>query len=490
MSHAMPITDAEIEVYHQNTPPSDTPESIIDGSAINSVSLTSRAGDRNDECSIEIDDTPNHDLRLKDRIVFTAYLGVDGDTGYGVSYGTYYGGEKTEITWTGQVLGRDRSKEDEGVLGVSISVDSTDFVGSILKERKISGGWVDEDIGAIIREICERKASEVDASNVPDFGVTTDLFIQNADAWDTITSLAARCDSILRQEGTALYVEPVNNLSNAFTLDSSDYYFPFDVTVDNDIKNSIRVDGGTARQEEQVQEVQDSWQRITETSRITHRLRARKSEIDSIDLYVRKASDEDLTVRLQSDQDGAPVEIDNDESNIVSSTWSSEDLPDQGWRAFFFDDHTLPDRDPWMIIETSGSTGHDIGIDANSAPTHRSYYPHQLSFEDQDIDSIQEYGLHEDTVERDNLETLIGTQHAVQQELARKAWPPKDVTFTARSERAHSLVPGQVITLDEAEYDAVGDFIVTEISHSFEAGQLDLQTDITATWKKGVLAPQ
>ncbi|ELY91478.1 hypothetical protein [Natrialba taiwanensis] len=485
------VNNVELSVWHQNQPgdPDDPPDTVIEGEDLNSVEISGRAEDVLDEASIEAKLPLNeeYDLRVGDRVQFDADILVG--VGYGVSYGTNYGGGFT-VSWTGRIKPTGRSRSHCGRVDSTLETDATDFVGNILQDRKVTGSWVNDDVGKIIRDIINQNASEVDGSNIPDLGVSTDQFAQQADAWDMIVGLAAKADCLLYQDGRELHVEPIDNLEYAFSLEPQDWLYPWSTDTDDNVKNIIRVDSGVARREEQSQETQDSFDRVTESSRLTYRLRARKSEIHSVDLYVSSVSDESLEVRLQADEGGSPVAIDDTDSDIESTSWDADNLPGEGWQSFFFPNHTLPDRDPWLIIQTDGPNGHDIGVNTDGDPTFRSYYPHPLTYEVSSTESIDEFGARELSIERENLETVTAVQDAAQSELARRAWPSKTIEFAANSIRAHALEPGQIIEVDRPDVDAVGEFIVVEVSHSYNADDIKLETQITAKWRKGVLEPQ
>lgn len=473
------VTDALLDVWHQNTPPSDAPDRTLDGVTLDSVSIDSRAQDVMDEATIDISKTgvavPDV-CRVGDRVQFNATLHERG-------------GSTRQIQWMGRI--KPVTNQRRNVNPGMIATDATDFCGSILSSRMITGAYVNKDVGAIIRDIISKKASEVDGSGVADLGVSTDEFFDATDSWDAIVALAARGDALIRQDGTQLLIDPIENLPFAFDLAPEDYLLPWETKTVDDIKNVVRVDAGTNRKEEASQETQTAYERVTESSRITHQLRARKSEIHSVDLWTRQvSSDDDLNVRLQADEGGSPVAINDEDSDIENAQWSGSDVSTDDWTAVFFPTHTLPDRDPWMIIEAGGSEGHDIGIDDNTGePTYRSFYPHPLTYEATDTESIAEYGSREISVDRDNLETIQAAQDAVDQELARRAWPKKTIKFEAVSPRAHALEPGDRIGVDNPSEDAVGEFVVLESSHTFDGGTIQLDTSITASWRKGILAP-
>lgn len=488
------VQSASLSVWHEDTPERDDPDVVIDGGDLDAVGFDARVDEWMDEASI----TAHHpgldsageftyDLRVGDRVQFDATISASSGA-YGATYGDVYGGE-IAVSWTGRIQPTETSRSERGRTNAAIAASASDFVGDILSNRKINKTWIDTDIGAVIRDIVRRKASEVDASNVPDLGISTDVFFNGRDCWDGIVALASRADCLVYANGVELRIEPIGGLTPQFTLEADDYALPWNTHTDDDIKNVVRIDSGISRQTEDSQEVQDDWQRVTASNRLTYQIRARKSSIHSIELYVNGvADDESLRVRLQADEGGAPVAVADEDSDIDIAEWDGADLPAGGWQTLFFGEHTLPDRDPWLIVETDGDTGHDIGIDVNGVPTFRSFYPHPVNFEVSDPDSIDEYGAREIRIEKQNLATLTAARDAAIGELARRAYPTKTIEFEAVSPRAHGLDPGDVITVDEPGQNAVGDFIVTETSQSYDAATVQLTTQITATWRKGVLA--
>ncbi|WP_331232703.1 hypothetical protein [Natronorarus salvus] len=505
------VTDAELRVWHQDqlaegddeADADPDPHTIIGTDGLRSVEFAAHADTLKDEASIECYHPsaggPDllYDLRVGDRIEFHGLIStpVGGSETWGEGTwgeGVWGGGDDgiPDVRWMGRVQPTETSRDQIGRHNGSLSADATDWCGDILSNRKITGSWVGRDAGAVIRDIVRRKASEIDASEIPDIGDDVEVYYASKDCWDAVTELAALGDGLLLQEGRKLLLEPIEGLGPAIELTHDDYYLPWQTHTDNDVKNVVRIDSGESRQIEHEQGVQDDLERVTSESRITHQLRARKSRVHSVDLYVdAESDDEDLKVRLQADEDGEPVAIDDEDSDIDSAEWSASDLPSGGWQSFFFSDEILPDRDPWMIIETEGDEGHDIGVREDGVPTYTSFYPHPVNFEATDSASIADYGAREIPIEKDNLRTLTAARDAAIAELRRRAYPTKTISFPARSPRAHLLEPGDLISVDEPGENAVGEFIVVETARTFDSDRVRLETEITATWRKGVLAP-
>lgn len=492
----IPIRNPRIDVYrgHDATPNSnDDPDLTIPGSDILEVAISARTDEVMDDASITLhnrDDryTEEYPLQQADRITFAVPMESperygNGDYGYGMWGGTHY------HLWTGRIT--DISGSRDSPVTSHLELEARDYPADILSNRKITNAYVDDDVGAIIRDICRRKAPEIDRRSIPDFGVTTDVKYSSADCWDAVMKLAARVDALAIPTGQRLRIEEIDGLPYAFEIDENDLYLPISTETDDQLKNVVRIDSGENRKVEESQESVDSASFVTvdDTNRITHRLRARKAQVHSVDLYVqRNSEDEDLELRIQSDEGGAPVAIDDTDSDIASASWEYDNLPDDDWKAFFFDEHTLADRDPWLIIESAG-VGHDIGHNSTGTPAYRSYYPHPLNFEVVSNQSVREYGAREIRIERSNLKTLTATRDAAEAELARRAWPSKTVECEVASRRAHLMEPGYRIDINRPQDGVSGEHIVTEVDRTWSSESTILHTAITAEWRKGVLAP-
>lgn len=490
------IQDIKLDVYQgrdRDPTVERDPDFTISTGELSSVEIEARAHRIMDEASFTILNSDNrytetYQLNQGDRLVFVAPLEKDaaayGEGWYGAGqYGSIFG-----VVWTGRIGDIDGARN--GPSRSALEIEARDFPADVLTNRQITNSYIGEDVGAIIRDIIRRKAPEVDNSTIPDLDVVTDAKYSSADCWDAIISLAARADAVVIPNGRALHVEAIGNLPYAFEIQDQDVYLPIKQQQDDEIKNVVRIDSGESRKLEASQPTVDesSWQILDAENPVTYRLRARKSEVHSVELYLRLLSNDEVKVRLQSDEGGEPVAIDDEDSDIASATWQADDLED-GWNTMFFSDHILADRDPWLIVQ-SGDDGHEIAHNAANELTYRSYYPHPLNFEVASTDSINQYGMREIRLEKSDLKTLTAARDAARGELARRAWPSKSVEADARSQRAHALHPGRRVDINRPQDDVEGEHIITEIDRSWEAGSMELQTTLVAEWRKGVLAPQ
>lgn len=490
----LPTRDVTLTIYDEGDAENVTESKFsVDPRDIAYVDIQARARDRMDEAEFVLHD--NHGryagedyIDQGDRVEVEIPLtegSVYGDGFY--SRGRY--GAQRPITWVGRVLNDDRNQPQPGISELTFS--ATDYVGDILSDRTVTNAYVDDDVGEIVRDMVERQASEVDADRVPDFDITTDVSYSSADLWDVVNQLAARADALPRHDGTDLIFDPLDNLDHTFELGQHDYFLPWTTSTDVDIKNTVRVDSGKSRAEEHDQSDVDDFVEVSEDQREITRLRARKAEVHSVELFVRRGDgDNDLSVRLQSDEGGEPVAIDDYDSDLTDARWQADNLPADGPQSFFFDEHTLPDRDPWLIIEGGGEEPHEVGVTAGGDIAYTSYYPHQINFEVTSQASEERYGTRDIQIERDNLETLVATRDAARAELAKRAWPTKTIEFEAQSSRAHALRPGETVTVDKPDEDAVGDFVVTENETVFDGEGINMHSYITAEWRRGILDPE
>lgn len=504
----IPIQDANIDFYlgHEQNPDLDAvPDITATSDDIQNVEISARTDEVMDEGSITL---WNHDgkftegvsLQPGDRIEFHAPMGRQVPYGNGWYGGGLYGGT-VPITWTGRVLTVDENHEtyDRG----TVTIEAAEFAGSVLSSRQITATYVGEDVGAIIRDIAQTKAPEVSVEDVPDLGVSTDIKYSARGCLDAVLNLAARADATVMPSGLSLHINPIDSLPFAMTVGPEDYFVPINVEVDDDIKNIVRINSGKNRKIENQQESVDTtnYRRVTQTDRLTHQLQARKSQIHSVDLFVSRAAydepsegsqsepGDELRVRLQSDDGGEPVAPGDSDSDITAASWGYDNLPDGDWRSFFFDEHNLADREPWLIIEADGDTGHDIGRSSSGALAYRSYYPHPLNFEVQAPDSVAAYGPREKRIERNTLKTLEATRSVAEAELAKRAWPSKTVEFDVASGAPHYLAPGDRININVPNNDLTGEFIVNDVTRTWDSENVVLQTTISAAWRKGILAP-
>lgn len=208
----------------------------------------------------------------------------------------------------------------------------------------------------------------------------------------------------------------------------------------------------------------------------------RKSEIDRVEVWTRTTgSEEDMIVRVQgpnSDNTG-PVEPTDTKSDVARRTLSHEFLSPDGFTMFILPDHTLPPRsNAWLIIETEGSSGQEVGVDSTTGDlTHRFHYPYPINVRVTDGDSQDEYRRRDYHIDDDDIPTFAGARDRGQAFRQRHAEPDIFLGMDARSQRFHDLRTGDVVKLDLPDVSVHGNHVVTERDVTYEENRL--QTDVT-----------
>lgn len=256
------------------------------------------------------------------------------------------------------------------------------------------------------------------------------------------------------------------------------------------IVNHVRVDGGwdSDIDENTAPNGRDDiadYYRVTDSDRLYYPLNPAKTTLDSADVWMRSQSEDSLRVRIQSpnEDNTGPRNPDNDGPDLVADN-SGEAVADDGWRENFrFERYPLT-SDPWLIIEASGEEGHDIGIagydtDGNPIPAFRTYYPFRILLNDSEQASIDQFGRRDGTLERDTIPDYDTARELADSYLRHHAWPERTIQFEALSVRAHTLEPGELVTVENPELGVNGDWIVSERSDEYNGQSSRLHTTIT-----------
>jgi hypothetical protein len=268
-----------------------------------------------------------------------------------------------------RVTGLIRNTTDtlSGADRATLSLNISDFVFSVLQFRRSTNAFDGTDVGQIIDTLVADDAPEIDRSGIDtSTGVTTDYSLNGRTLFDALTRDLAPLlpdGALLAHDGTRLIFRRFPDVSVKHDLTPTDLTAPYQFTFsDQRIQNSIRVDGGQGFDVEDKQTTQSSTTTVTDTTRITQQLSVRKSELARIEVYTQKDpnSQDNLRVRLQASENGAPVEIGNLQSDIANKQLAPEFLDDDGFTTFRLPSHTFaPNTDPILIVEASGATGHE-----------------------------------------------------------------------------------------------------------------------------------
>lgn len=467
-----PVVDAELEIYKPGNT-STTPDTTVPGPDIETVELTTRLQDLIDRARITLQNQGGaytDAITSGDRLRFLTRL--DGEA-------------SLSHRWTG--LARTPHRTETGPATQQLELEADDFVFGVLDSRIVVNSFEERAISgasdAILETILANEAPEIDRSQIQSVGVSTSVTWNGVSLLEAVRELAKRGDAVAANDDTSLVWTRLTDVATAFVLQARDRGLASVNEDDDELANAVRVEGGVGTNVDDSQTTQDSYTTVSSSNRLTHQLSTRKSEVARLELWTRPTgSGDNVVVRLQKDDGGAPVAVSDRESDVARKTLASDFLANDDYTTFLIPSHTLPEPGPWLIIESDGSTGQDIGIDsASGAPTYRAYYPYPLASVVEAQASIDRYRRREPAPIRDEtLETRQRTNERARAELRHRREPHAQIEFPAESNRAHNLAPGDVIRVDEPELGLAADCIVTERQDTYDGAQNRLSSAVTA----------
>lgn len=485
------IRNARIEVFKPSNNSFENPNFTIPEEDIASVSSTVRISARKDTATFEIhndngeySNNSNVGLQSGQRVQFWVDSEVDatqwgdGDWGDGS-----WGGER--LHWTGMI--RDISYTYGGPNKSFIELKAEDFVFGVMSQRLVFNAWESTAVAgssnAVLNEALSNEAPEIDRGKIEDFtSTTTTITADGTNLLEFSEKLARRANAVTYSRRDRLHFEDLSSKTAKFDLQGSDIGFFELQRDDTDLVNSVRVDGGTDKAIDDEQTTQNGWDTATESSRVQFQVSTRKSEITRIDIWTdpsRTGSGENLTLRLQKNDSGSPVAPGDKTSDIVSETISSGDLTSDGYTSYTLSSHTLPEPNPWILLETDGSSGQDVGIDtADNTPTYKAWYPYTITIRRSNTSSRDKYRKREYRIKEDSIKSTTEAREVAEEKLNHDSVPEEKIAMPADSKRMYTIRVGDVINLDFPREEATGDFIVSERNDEYQGNRM--HTDITA----------
>lgn len=462
----------------------------IPGGDIEDISITERANVYKDSAKILLNNNGGkysgvvgHGDRIQLSVGEVGANEGYGEGGYGVGP---YGSSKT-IDWVGMV--RPFNIEGQGADIYDMQITAEDYPASVMGSRRVYATFEGRQIvgtDGIVNELINEHAPELDTTELPDLAPTTTIFIHGQTLLKVVAELARRANCVLHTFLKSVEFTVASEITPEFTITPDDYSTFNYKSNDDQLYNSVRVEGGTGISiEEQAQQTTvDGYERVTDSSRILYQVDTRKSELDRVELWTRRQDTGDgVTVRLQRDDGGAPINVGSTTSDIAKKTLSQEFLSTDDFTTFIFPSHTLPEPRPWLIIESDGSTGQDIGINTSSGdPGVIPYYPYDIIVQVQDPDSVELYRLREEKITDDTLGTFDAARDTGNSALESNKDPVE--TLSARAEvnetlsppddkRMHNVRPGDVIRVSRPTLDVDDDFVVTEVVDNYHGSTIE-----------------
>jgi len=435
-----------------------------------SVELTEAAGDVLDSGTVSLDTTGSRidNPRISSGDKLELYLRLDGE-------------QTLSRYWT--AIARDISDSLGGGTIRRVEIEATDFPFTVLSFRNGDGAFEAVDAGAVVDSLVASTAPEVGRSQIETVGNDATITVSGRRVLDVVTQdLAPIGDALVAADGQDLIFRSLGTVQPKHQLSPADLQAPIEIRrVDDDLVNRVRVDGGTGNAVDDQQLTQSALVRVTDSTRLTTQIQTRKSEVSRVQLYTSpdSTSDDNLVVRLQAPRNGAPVAVNDRESDIARRVLAPDFLEQGGFTEFQFPAHRLPpDEDPFLIIEADGSTGHDVGTDGSGTPTYEAVFPYPLLARAENGDSQDQYRRRDLRRSDETLGSEQAVEDAATAILRHRGQPERRISASAESLRAHRLRPAEAVTVTDVPVsDVAARYLVTERQTTLE-GRF-LETELT-----------
>lgn len=465
-TNARTCTSITLKAFTPGNDTEDSPDTTVPGSDIRHVELTERISDTKDKGTIALRNNQGQ---------YTTSI----ESGTRVRLEWTWGG--TTHSWTGMV--RDREFKYLGPNRSELILATEDYVSSILGMREVFNTWTETPIAgtkdSILNEaLAEETKGEVTRTEIAYVPAKTTLRAEGKDLLDFVTNLARRGGAVFYGDGRDLVFKPHGEITSEFTLTGEDTGGLSNVETDADLVNSIRVDGSRETRLEDQQTTVDSYETVTRDHYIAFPVRTRKAAIEHIDIWTRPTGSEELlNVRVQKANDAGtgPIAPGDGTSDLVNLPVRYDDFTADGLTRFELREHILPEPDPWIIVESDGDTGQEIGVNSEGVPAFKSYYSYNITVKQTDGASQSRYRRREHRIPADEVNDIKGANAIAREVLDHDTNPRDEVMVEAYSARATRLGIGQVATLDFPREDAVGDYIVGERGISIADGIIETQ---------------
>lgn len=462
----------------------------FEGPDIETVELSERVGELKDTAQVTIRNTDGKYtdsdsfgiVQHGDRVEFhTNYHGANLAYGAG-AYGVGPYQPTTQVQWTGIIRNLEVAAEGGNIM--SVDFDAEDYPYALMSMRRVVNHWENQRIisndgsnDGIINRILNNHCPEIDQSHFPDLSTTTTIRLPDKNVLEAVIELANRADLIMYGDGISLRFERPSTISTEFTAEHSDYMLWSYTSNDDTVFNSVRVEGGSSHvmDSDASQEVHDETSYIGPEYTGGHRtvqIETRKNQVARVEVYTVPdyeipgspgVAEENVTVRIQKNDGGQPVDINDRQSDIARRTLDNEFIAEDGWTTFIMPSHDLPDPDPWLIFETGGLIGVGCGQNSETGEiAYRTHFPYPVRTRREDAQSQDNYRLRQDTLTVEDTDDLSEARELGDAYLSTNQSPRLEFQFDADSERFHELETGDVIRVDMESVDVSGRFVVVE----------------------------
>lgn len=458
------------------------------------VSINERVNELKDQASVSVtnvdgvytNENVSNDavIRHGDRVSF--YTG-----GGSVTYGSGEYGEgpyapTLDHQWTGIV--RNLSVNAEGADIYRLEFDVEDFPYAVMSMRNVTNAWEDRKIlsgpgsgSGIINTMLANNAPEIDLSQLPNLSQTASVSFNSRNLMEAVVALASQAKLIVRSDKTALRFEEPSSLQTQFTLQHDDYSLWSYSSNDDELFNDVRLNGGRGHEvdEKSSQPRMNGQMTVTDTSRGLVRVTSRKGEVDRAEIFTYPQdteSDDDLTLRLQVNDGGEPINIDDTKSDIASKTLDHDFLAEGGWTTFNIPQHDLPSPNPWIIIESGGNGGQTIGVyeqaGGGTQIAMKLHYPYNVTTQRINSNSVDKYRRREDTIKDNSIEVFDAARDEIRAYLRRHSEPDTEFSFdNVQSDRMHNLDVGEIVRVNMPHVSESGRYVCIQKQTTWQTTQ-------------------
>lgn len=479
----IPIKDAEIMVYdpgyisHQATIPK---EDIIN------VKLTERTGRRKDDGDIVINnDNGQYDDLITSGDTLEFKVGFAGNNLTPWGEGDWGDGRWAfmRTVWLARV--RDRNFSFEGEEICDLELDCEDWAFSVLSDRTVTREYKQVPANRIVQEILQITEPRIRAYVDPSLNKRMTIKFDGESAFDAIEEILNEVEAEARSWRQFLSIQKSFEKTPKFEITHKDLHIDKVLEADGDLANYVRLHGGQAISEGQ-RKITDThyYQPIQPGEQRSFQIYTEKSQLARLDLRLsvtREPRRSPITVRIQKNDSGVPLDPDDSTKDIASARMDYEEIMKhyngeegrQLWVTFEFGEHTLPEPNPWIIIEVEGDSAQRFVFDAEMTPSHIPYFPYQIIATDQNFESISEYGKREIRVDASHVTSNQEAEQLAQRKLNKFNRLEKVVQGQAQTWRMHNLRPGEVVTMDFDRYNLSGEYMVSERQGTYDDIHLD-----------------
>lgn len=484
---SLAVRSARIEVFKPGNDSEDNPDFTIPEEDIASVSFSERLGQQKDEGTVEVhnhdgDYSPSlsdNELRSGDRLQFwiTSEHGVEnwGDESWGDGV---WGGESDE--WTAWIRDRKFVRHSPSISTIELTCE--DFVFGVMSKRRVYNHFEDTQASgtsdSVLETVLDNEATEIGQDKIEAITENVNINSDGKTLLDVIIDLAGRADAYMYSRKTDLAWKSIGGINTDRELQGDDISAFENTDTDSGMVNRVRVDGGRSRGIDDEQLTQTAYTTVTADSRLEFQIETRKIALERLELWTKTTgSEEDITVRIQKSNEAGdgPIAPDDTTSDIDSRTLSHEFLSSDDFTTFIFGkDHELPEPDPWIIVETDGDTGQDIGVDGSGDPAYKAWYAYNITVRKTSQSSRRKYRLREERIKEKGAQSLEEALEIANAKLDHDSVPESKVKTEPESDYAKFLRLGDAVSMSFDRENVSGDYVVAERDLEYLPGRAEI----------------